>query len=738
MDMLAGLNSKQQEAVQAIKGPVLILAGPGSGKTRVITQRVAYLIKVVGVNPHRILAVTFTNKAAKEMVERLDKLVPGSVKQLTVGTFHSICAKILRIDGQAVGIRPEFVIYDGDDQMAVIKRCFTELNLDPKQHAPQAIASAISNAKSKMLTPAEFARHNRSYFEEVIARVYERYEKNLLESHALDFDDLLVKTVLLFRKNPELLARYQERYIHVMVDEFQDTNMVQYELVKQIGAKYRNICVVGDPDQSIYSWRAADLRNILSFEHDYPDAKVVLLEQNYRSTKNILETASNVISVNQNRKAKKLWTENDQGERAVLFEAYTEQEEAQFVVREIEQQVAKGRFRLGDFAVMYRTNAQSRVLEEAFIRYGVAYRLVAGTRFYERREVKDVIAYLRLIQNPQDSVSLQRIINVPGRGIGPTTVAKLAAWAQSLGASAYDALRLLVDLKQKNATAEIPFDNRAGDALARFSEMLAGFVEKSQNTNLVELFDLVVESSNYKQFTLNDPDGAERWENILELRTVAQQYKDLPPWESLAAFLESVALVSDVDGYDAALDRVTLITLHQAKGLEFPVVFIVGVEEKLLPHMRSMDDPDQLEEERRLFYVGITRAKQRLYILHAFRRTFMGQSTVNPLSRFLEDIPKHLVTTPGWQAGQQMKVADAVYAWNRVRVDEAPPAAEKEKNVSFPTFDLKAGDRVRHSIFGEGVVVSNKKVKADNEVTVAFSGQGIKKLLLSLAHLEKI
>ena len=524
-----------------------------------------------------------------------------------------------------------------------------------------------------------------------------------------------------------------------MVDEFQDTNLVQYELIKQIGGKYRNICVVGDPDQSIYSWRSADLRNILSFEHDYPDAKVVLLEQNYRSTKNILETASNVISVNQKRKAKKLWTENDTGERTVVVEAYTEQEEAQFVVREIEQLVAKGKFRLGDFAVMYRTNAQSRVLEEAFIRYGVPYRLVAGTRFYERREVKDVIAYFRLIQNPQDSVSLQRIINVPGRGIGPTTVAKLAAWAQSLGASAYDALRVLVDLKQKKDTeaAEMPFDNRAGDALARFSEMMADFVEKSRDTNLVELFDLVVESSNYKQFTLNDPDGAERWENILELRTVAQQYKDLPPRESLAAFLESVALVSDVDGYDAALDRVTLITLHQAKGLEFPVVFMVGVEEKLLPHMRSMDDPDQLEEERRLCYVGITRAKQRLYLLHAFRRTFMGQSTVNPPSRFLDDIPKHLITTPGWQPGAETKVADAVFAWNRVRFDETTPSA-REKSMNFPDVDLKAGDRVRHSIFGEGVVVSNKKVKADNEVTVAFSGQGIKKLLLSLARLEKI
>ena len=566
--------------------------------------------------------------------------------------------------------------------MAVIKRCLQELNLDPKQHAPQAIASAISNAKSKMISPTDYTKHSRSYFEEVVGRVYERYEKNLIESKALDFDDLLMKTVVLFRRHPEVLARYQERYIHVMVDEFQDTNLVQYELIKQIGEKYRNICVVGDPDQSIYSWRAADLRNILSFEHDYPDAKVILLEQNYRSTKNILETASNVISVNQKRKAKRLWTENDAGERTVVVESYTEQEEAQFVVREIEQLVAKGQFRLGDFAVMYRTNAQSRVLEEAFIRYGVPYRLVAGTRFYERREVKDVIAYFRLIQNPQDSVSLQRIINVPGRGIGQTTVAKLSAWAQSMGASPYDALRRLVDLKQRKDDdgAELPFDGRAGDALARFSQMLADFIEKSQNTNLVDLFDFVVEGSNYKQFTLNDPDGAERWENILELRTVAQQYKDLPPRESLAAFLESVALVSDVDGYDEKLDRVTLITLHQAKGLEFPVVLIVGVEEKLLPHMRSMDDPDQLEEERRLFYVGITRAKKRLYLLHAFRRSFMGQSTVNPPSRFLEDIPKHLITTPGWRQGEETKVADAVYSWNRVRVD----STEGEKEIKIP------------------------------------------------------
>jgi DNA helicase-2/ATP-dependent DNA helicase PcrA len=737
MDILSELNPAQQEAVEAIKGPVLILAGPGSGKTRVITQRVAYLIRVLKINPRRIIAVTFTNKAAKEMIERLDKLVPGAIKELTIGTFHAICARILRVDGKAIGIESEFVIYDGDDQTSLMKRCLQELNLDPKQHAPQAIASAISKAKSKMILPADYTKHGRSYFEEVVGRVYERYEQMLAESKALDFDDLLMKTVMLFRKHPEVLARYQDRYIHVMVDEFQDTNLVQYELIKQIGDKYRNICVVGDPDQSIYSWRSADLRNILSFEHDYPDAKVILLEQNYRSTKNILETASNVISANQKRKAKRLWTENDSGERTVVVEAYTEQEEAQFVVHEIEQLVAKGMFRLGDFAVMYRTNAQSRVLEEAFIRYGVPYRLVAGTRFYERREVKDVIAYFRLIQNPQDTVSLQRIINVPGRGIGQQTVAKLSGWAKSLGVSSYDAMRLIVETKQnKDATVQLPFDARSTDTLGRFIQMIADFVEKSQNTNLVDLFDLVVESSGYKQFTLNDPDGAERWENILELRTVAQQYRELPHREGLAAFLESVALVSDVDGYDERLDRVTLITLHQAKGLEFPVVFIVGVEEKLLPHVRSMDDPDQLEEERRLCYVGITRAKKRVYLVHAFRRTFMGTSTVNPPSRFLEDIPRHLITTPGWLQGEETKVTDAVFSWNRVRIGGTE--SEQDKATGMQTFDLKAGDRVRHSQFGDGVVVNTKKVKGDSEVTVAFSGQGIKKLLLSLAKLEKI
>ncbi len=731
MDILTELNPKQRQAVEAIDGPVLILAGPGSGKTRVITHRVAYLIRVCKVNPRRIMAVTFTNKAAREMEARLKKLVSTAVDQLTIGTFHAICARILRIDGKAMGIDPKYVIYDSDDQIALIKRSFEELRLDPKQYNPSAVASAISHAKSKMMSPIEYQKQNRSYFEEIVGRVYERYQQLLTESKALDFDDLLLKVVELFRKHPEVLKRYQERYVHVMVDEFQDTNLVQYELVKQISGEYRNICVVGDPDQSIYSWRSADLRNILSFEKDFPDAKVIFLEQNYRSTKTILETASHVISANLQRKPVKLWTENDKGERIAIVEAFTEQEEAQFVVREVERVVSRGEFKPGDIAVMYRTNAQSRVLEETFIRYGMPYRLVAGTRFYERREVKDVIAYFRLIQNPQDSVGLQRIINVPGRGIGPQTLNKLSVWAKSLGISPFDSLNLIIESRKKDSVIQHPFDTRSADVLGRFIRLMNDCIARSREKNLVELFDYLLESSGYKQYLSNDPDGAERWENVMELRTVAEQYRDLPPSEALTAFLEGVALVSDVDGMEEGVDRVTLITLHQAKGLEFPVVFIVGMEEKLLPHIRSFDDPAQMEEERRLAYVGITRAKRRVYLVYAFRRSFMGMSTVNQRSRFLEDIPKHLTTTPDWSE-ESGKATESAYSWNRARLEE-PVTVSTESTV-----ELKDGDRVRHAQFGDGVVVSSKKMKGDCEVTVAFTSAGLKRLMLSFARLEKI
>ena len=728
MDILAELNPAQREAAEAINGPVLILAGPGSGKTRVITHRIAYLIKVCGVSPHRIMAVTFTNKAAREMEARLHQLVSGSVGELTIGTFHANCARILRRDGRAIGVNSGFVIYDDDDQISLIKRSLQGVGLDPKQYAPRAIQSSISAAKSQLMTPADYLQHGRSYFSEVVQRVYERYQQLLTESNALDFDDLLMKVVQLFRQNPPLLSRYQSRYLHLQVDEFQDTNLVQYELVKQLAGKYRNICVVGDPDQSIYSWRSADLRNILNFEKDYPEAKVVLLEQNYRSTKMILETASHIISANQQRKPKELWTENEPGVPTEAVETYTEQEEAQFVVHEVEQLVSRGEFQLSDCAIMYRTNAQSRVLEEAFIRYGVPYKLVAGTRFYERREVKDIIAYLRLIQNPSDSVSLLRVINVPLRGIGQRSLSELSQWARSMGVPEYKALQMLAEEKESETTEpKPPFSPRIIKALSGFVSTIEGFIARGRKLNLIDLFDLVVEKSGYKHYIQASVDGEERWENILELRTVAQGYKDLKPAEGLATFLEGVTLVADVDSLDEAVPAATLITLHQAKGLEFPVVFIVGMEDGILPHIRSFDDPEQMEEERRLCYVGVTRAKQKVYLVRAFRRSLMGSSTIKPPSRFLQDIPPQLISGSGLWRGEDSQVATAMYSWNK-----PTPVAR----VEVP--ELSDGDHVRHAQFGEGVVVSCRPVKDDMEAVVVFDGVGIKKLLLSFAKLEKV
>jgi len=722
MDILAELNPAQREAVEAINGPVLILAGPGSGKTRVIAHRVAYLVKVCDVSPRRIMAVTFTNKAAREMEERLHRLVSGSVRDLTLGTFHAICARILRREGKAIGIDPKFVIYDEEDQISLLKRSIQGVGLDPKQYAPRAIASAITAAKSRMLAPQDYLERSHSYFEEVVGRVYERYQQLLTDSSALDFDDLLMKVVQLFRNCPEILSRYQTRYLHLLVDEFQDTNLVQYELIKQLGGRYRNICVVGDPDQSIYSWRFADLRNILSFEKDYPEAKLVLLEQNYRSTKRILETASCVISANQQRKPKELWTNNELGELTTVVETYTEQEEAQFVVHEVECLTAQGETKLGDCAVMYRTNAQSRALEEAFVRYGIPYKLVAGTRFYERREVKDIIAYLRLTQNPYDSISLLRIINVPQRGIGQRSLSELSSWAKSKGVPEYRALQLIIEQKGN----EPLFSSRITKVLAGFLSLTEEFIARSWELNLVELLDLVIERTSYKEYILGQPDGEERWENILELRTVAQQYRDLKPREGLAAFLEGVTLVSDVDGLDESVDAVTLITLHQAKGLEFPIVFIVGMEEGVLPHFKSFDDPEQMEEERRLCYVGITRAKQRVYLIRAFRRSLMGSSTASCPSRFLSDIPPRLISGAGLWQGEGNQIARAIYSWNKA---SAP---------SVTTPELKVGDHVHHPQFGNGVVVSCQPVTDDKEVVVAFSGLGVKKLLLSFARLEKV
>ena len=725
MDILAELNPPQREAVGAPDGPLLILAGPGSGKTRVITHRVAYLVKTRGVKPYRIMAVTFTNRAAREMAERLKQLVPTAIDDLTLGTFHAICARILRRDGSAIGIPPGFVIYDDDDQTSLIKRSLKELNLDPKQYAPAAVATAISAAKARLQTPSEVLQGGRSYFDEVTGRVYEHYEALLNESHALDFDDLLMKTVHLFRTSAETLERYQSRYLHVLVDEFQDTNLVQYELVKLIAGKHRNICVVGDPDQSIYSWRHADLRNILSFEQDYPDARIIFLEQNYRSTKTILDAASGVISLNKQRKPTKLWTENDPGEPVGVVETYNEQDEAQFVVSEIERLVEQGEAAVGDIAVMYRTNAQSRVIEEAFIRYGTPYRLVAGTRFYERHEVKDVIAYLRLIQNPDDNVSLLRVINVPQRGIGEQTQTKLAAWAREQGLSIFQTLRKMAATVRQEPKAQLPFSTHISRQLIDFLRLMEELIAQCPQLKLVDLFDMLIDRSAYKKHVLAEPQGDERWESVMELRTVAGDYGDIKPPEGLAAFLEGVALVSDVDSLQAGAAAVTLITLHQAKGLEFPVVFIVGMEEGLLPHFRSLDDPDQMEEERRLAYVGITRAKRKVYLVRAFRRNLMGRTMVSAPSRFLADIPAKVASVKAAWQGEEERIAQAVYSWNR-------PVTPQPVTTEF-----KAGERVHHEQFGNGIVVSYKVLKDDAEVVVAFNA-GVKKLLLSFARLEKI
>ncbi len=708
MDILATLNPAQREAAETVEGPILILAGPGSGKTRVITHRVAYLIKVCGVKPHNIMAVTFTNKAAREMEKRLEQLLGQTSEALTLGTFHAICARILRREAGVIGLNPRFVIYDAEDQLNAIKQSLQDIDLDPKQYSPHAIQSVISSAKSRLLNPQQYSERVQSYFEEIVQRVYEHYQGLLSKSEALDFDDLLMRTAHLFENHPDILSRYQSRYVHILVDEFQDTNLAQYALIRQLAGKYENICVVGDPDQSIYSWRFADLRNILTFEKDYPNAKVVILEQNYRSTKNILQVASDIISQNVNRKAKELWTENEAGSLVNIVESYTEDEESQFVVSEVERLVTQEKLSLKDFAAMYRVNAQSRALEESFIRYGVPYRLIGGTRFYQRQEIRDALAYLRVIRNPNDNLSLMRIINVPGRGIGQVTVAHLQAKARSDDTSLYHALKHMV--------SEKAFPARILPTVTRFSTVIDELITKSRELNPAELLDEILESTEYREHILNKEHGEERWENIMELRNVASDYDGPSPEQALDAFLEKVSLVSDTDELDGSVDAVTLITLHQAKGLEFPVVFIAGMEEGVLPHRKSFDDPDEMEEERRLCYVGITRAKKHVYLLRSYRRSLFGSGLVNPPSRFLEDIPPQLMTTKG--------------LWER---ETTPPLVSREK----PT-ELIVGDQVYHNKFGSGIVVDCFPIRGDQEITVSFERVGVKKLLFSLAPLRKI
>ncbi len=747
MDILQDLNPAQQEAVQHSQGPLLILAGPGSGKTRVIAHRIAYLISHDNVHPYRIIAVTFTNKAAREMRERVVAILGETARSVTLGTFHSVCARILRIDGGPAGVEPEFAIFDDGDQQALMRLVLEELAVDPRKFAPRAVLSTISRAKSELATPAAFAASVRDYFGEVVARSYERYQTLLNENNALDFDDLLMRTVTLFREHDEVREKYQQRYVQVLIDEFQDTNVAQYALARQLSGGHGNICVVGDPDQSIYSWRAADIRNILNFERDYPNVKTVYLEQNYRSTQNILDSAHAVISSNQQRKERNLWTEQGAGEPIAVFEAYDDIEEADVVAAEIQSLLQDGARSLGDIAVMYRTNAQSRPLEETLVRERIKYRLVGGTRFYSRREVKDLIAYLRLVHNPFDRVSFLRVVNVPPRGIGAKTLDELSRWAGAQEVPLYTALQLLAE-SQDAASSEAPAPSlqppasrltpRAERVLLTFLELLNGLIEDAKGASVAELLTKTLERADYRSYLFAEfqDDAEDRWENVQQLLTLAAEYEGLQPDAALPQFLEDVALVSDVDQYDEHVDAVTLITLHAAKGLEFPVVFMVGMEEGVLPHMRSFDDPDQLEEERRLCYVGITRAKERLYLLRAFRRHLMGSSQHNPASRFLKDLPAELIAGRHKVQDEEADIRERGPSLARLRHDGASNGEPKP----IPSDALfAAGDHVSHERFGEGIVVSCTVTPSDQEVTVAFKGDvGVKKLLLSYAPLEKV
>ncbi|MGQ9828669.1 MAG: ATP-dependent helicase [Roseiflexus sp.] len=745
--ILSTLNPAQQQAVTVDPGPVLVLAGPGSGKTRVLTHRVAYLIGAQGVDPHTILAVTFTNKAAREMRDRLDALIgAGQSAALTVGTFHSICARFLRRDIVHLGRERDFAIYDTDDQLRVMKRVLRDLNLDEKKHPPRALHAAISRAKNELISPSDYSRHARSYFEEVTARCFARYQELLRDANALDFDDLLVETVRLFEQHPTVLERYQERYHFLLADEYQDTNRAQYVLLKHLAARHRNIFVVGDEDQSVYAFRGADIRNILSFEHDYPDAQVILLEQNYRSTQAILDVAQAVINRSAQRRCeKRLWTHNGSGAKVQVIEGYDQDEEAQLVAAEIARLLAGGAYQPGDIAIMYRTNAQSRAIEEALLVRQLRYVIVGGTRFYERKEIRDALAYLRLALNPFDDISVSRVLNWPPRSIGPRTQEELERRARAASVPLYVALQMLAAETDPSARGMPSTDlsARARNVLLGFLALIDEVITQRQRLPLGALMDWLFAQVGFRealQHEYGEEEAEDRWNNLMELRNVAENYVTLPLESQLPTFLEEVALVSDIDTLQEERDAITCMTLHQAKGLEFPVVFLVGLEEGLLPHARSIDDRDALDEERRLFYVGATRAKERLYLLYAFRRTVYGRAEITTPSRFLHDIPPDLLQRAPkreYATVQQSSLFTGRAVIGQERKQER--AQPSRRSVSDGQRDVAffAGQKVRHAQFGEGIVVSSRLVEGDEEVTVAFVGKGVKRLLASFANLQR-
>lgn len=741
VDCTYGLNPQQAEAVINTEGPMLIMAGAGSGKTKVLTCRVANLLQK-GVRPYRILAITFTNKAAAEMRERVNNMSGPAAKDVWLFTFHAFCARFLRMEiDKLPGYGGNFAIYDTADSQNLIKQILKEMNLDDKRFQPSGILSRISNAKNALQDAEAFARQAGDFYEQKVADIYIRYEQKLQLNNALDFDDLLMLSIKLLQENKEVREKYQDRFDYLLVDEYQDTNHAQYLLTKFLAAKHRNICVVGDADQSIYGWRGADIQNILDFEKDYPDAKVIKLEQNYRSTQIILDAANAVIENNTGRKPKNLWTENKSGADIIYFQAVDERDEARFVIEQLQNLQRTENKKLGDMAILYRTNTQSRIFEEMLIKSGISYNMVGGLKFYERKEIKDIIAYLRVIFNPADSLSLLRIINVPKRGIGDASLAKIQAYAAASNVSLFEAV--------SNAAAIDGLSSRFVSKLDDLAGIIFELMNLANEAPVEDLIDRVLRDTGYLEELENErtPQAQSRIDNLHELISVAQEFAASEEENNLENFLAHVALVSDIDDTELGEDAITLMTLHSSKGLEFPVVFLVGMEEGLFPHARTLMDETEIEEERRLCYVGITRAKEKLFLSSTKMRTIYGNTVTYPPSRFLQEIPARLVKTikrqERFSALENFKQVSEKYSARPQKpastfnphsfMPQKPAAAAGGTGTRFNT-----GDRVSHSKWGEGMVVSVKDSPDGQEVKVAFAGAGVRSLLTKYAVLKKL
>ena len=761
MSILDALNPPQREAASTVAGPLLVLAGAGSGKTRVLTYRIAHLVRELDVPPWRILAVTFTNKAAGEMRQRIEQLIGDQAQNLWIGTFHAICARLLRYEAQAFGLDPSFTIYDEDDRRTLMRRLFAALNIDDKDLAPRAVISQISSAKNAMIEPARYTQEANGPRQRQIGELYAAYETALRQNNALDFDDLLVEVVRQYDRHKDVLARYQDRFQYILIDEYQDTNRPQYLLTRQLAGQHRNICCVGDDDQSIYQFRGADIRNILDFEQDYPEAHIVRLEQNYRSTGNILAAANAVIGHNQHRKGKELWTQSEAGERLELVQTDTDRDEARFIVRSIQKQLDNWDFNASEVAVLYRTNAQSRPLEEELQRARLPYTIVGGIRFYERREVKDLLAYLRLLVNPSDAVSLQRIINVPKRGIGGTTVERVQHYAREQGFTLYSTLGQLDQIPGLNA--------RARKHLDEFHRLLQTLRQRHGEVALEELVEEVLEGSGYRAMlhAENTPEAEARRQNVEQLQAFISEFAQTNEEATLTSFLEETALMTPQDDAEAEKNQggITLMTLHSAKGLEYPLVFICGLEEKLFPTMRAVEeeaaDPQAVEEERRLFYVGITRAERRLYISYARLRYTYGNLVETLPSRFLEEIPQDLLKASletreaGWTSRQRSSRPGRKPALRRIDPDQPskakavrppqgvhyewdegvqPSRAEFDEAIDQEDF-LAVGRWVLHGSWGRGQITAREGSGADMKLSIRFGGQ-TKRVAVAYAHLE--